>query len=444
MAGDNGRVFETQYGNYSLMAEMTTAGHTDIGEIQKAGTTDQVAILAQFDTLGQEESVQKGTYRLEIHQGQNTWEDVVEVIPESNTGDPAELAKFIVWGMNRCPAKHTLLVLWNHGTGWKDEDAYAFLKQATRDAGLQISQRKVNTGFFVSTAQEATTRGILYDDTSLDFLTNTEMSRALRVAELAADEDDVSALFADEPRLQAIMEDPTALKRRSLSLLGMDACLMAMIEVHYQVRDFAQVMIASQEVEPLNGWPYTEIIQALNADSTMTPQTLGAIIVDEYARSYPEQAITQSAIDLGAIRGARDLLHTFTQAVSNAYPYDGALRQAFETAGTMVRGTLEDPDYVDLLTFVSILRQRYYDGGGMDGDVLSAGGALRDWLRSERGPVIRKAATGKYIEAGASGIAVYLPQCFGEFRTEPSPAYHELDFAATGWGDMLRLVFETT
>ena len=57
----------------------------------------------------------------------------------------------------------------------------------------------------------------------------------------------------------------------------MDACLMAMIEVQYQVRKFADVMVASQEVEPMHGWPYTEILEKLNLRPTMDAAELGTL-----------------------------------------------------------------------------------------------------------------------------------------------------------------------
>ncbi len=101
MAGDNGRVFDSPVGKKSLMAEMTGAGHSDIAEAQQVGTTDDVAILAQFDTLGEDDR----TVRLEIGKGGTTEEHIVETISETNCGDPATLTDFIVWGMQRCPAQ---------------------------------------------------------------------------------------------------------------------------------------------------------------------------------------------------------------------------------------------------------------------------------------------------------------------------------------------------
>lgn len=444
MAGDNGKVFQTKYGSYSLMAEMTSAGHTDIGEVQKVGTTDRVAVLAQFDTLGD-----KGTYRLEIRQGRNTMEDVVETIPESNTGDPAELAKFIVWGMNRCPAKHTMLVLWNHGLGWKDDDIYQSVRSRSRTVRSGHKERQKNRALFKSTAAKVSeivadpnmdddTRAILCDDTSMDYLANVEMSQALRVAEVAADEAEAAAIFADPERLKAVMAAEPGIAKRRLSIIGMDACLMAMVEVQYQVRQFAEVMVASQEVEPMHGWPYTEIVAKLNARPQMSPAELGTLIVDEYAQSYtgaraPAQ-VTQSAVHLQALQAAPEVFGQFTAAFKAAYPSDDKLQFAFFKAGQGTRGTFEDDEYVDLVEFLRVLLSRY--GDHTDSDVYAAGQQLLDWLTAaDGGPIIANAATGKYKNK-AHGTSIYLSQAYNPI----SALYKELDFIASGWYDLLETV----
>ncbi len=297
MAGDNGATFQGKYGKFSLMAQMTSAGVEDLTEA--VGSTDQVAVLAQFDTLPSKDPLAKelgtengGAYRLEVRAGQSVRDNIVEIIPETNTGDPAELAKFIVWGMNRCPARHTMLVLWNHGLGWKDDDIYQKVRSVSRSATRGGHQRERNVAMFRSTAKtidrrasrtrNPDTRAILCDDSSMDFLTNQEMSQALRVAEFAADEADVAAIFGDKdeadvaaifgdkPRLDQMMGWGNEGALRHLSIIGMDACLMAMIEVQYQVRKFADIMVASQEVEPMKGWPYDTILGDLTPLSSST------------------------------------------------------------------------------------------------------------------------------------------------------------------------------
>ncbi|MEA3335591.1 MAG: clostripain-related cysteine peptidase [Chloroflexota bacterium] len=453
MGGDNGKIFETDLGAYALMAEMTTAGHRDIAEIQEVGSTDRVAVLAQFDTLGEDPDIQQGSYRLEIRQGNNTWDDVVEVIPEINTGDPCELARFVIWGMARCPARHTLLILWNHGIGWKDNDVYQTVRSGSHAAALNLKPRSKNVAFFSATADWARKlgqdidddllRGILYDDTSLDFLTNVELSQALRVAEIAESEDDAAAIFADPTRLEAVMSDHEQEPQRQLSAIGMDACLMAMIEVFHQVRDFAAVAIASQELEPLNGWPYTGILEKLNGDPEISPRQLGILIVEEYGKAYQSRPITQSAVDLTTMKTTAHRVGNLARAITEIYPDESAFRRAYQSAADTARGIFEDPDYVDLHHFVTLLRRHYLENGGMDLRLLATSTVLRDWIASSRGPVVSNVATGKYAAPRATGLSIYLPASHAPYNVQPSPAYKELDFADTGWLEMLETIYQT-
>ena len=185
-------------------------------------------------------------------------------------------------------------------------------------------------------AQTEGKRALLADDTSMDFLTNTEMSQALRVAEFAQDEAEVAAIFQDKDRLKEIMTRGTEGSLRHLNVIGMDACLMAMIEVQYQVRKFADVMVGSQEVEPLRGWPYTEILQELNLRPTSDSAELAALIVDKYAESYVSTSrkipnITQSAIDLSKMGEAALLIKDFSQALAKDFFDDLYLKDTTAT-----------------------------------------------------------------------------------------------------------------
>ncbi|MBI2525262.1 MAG: hypothetical protein HYV93_04700 [Candidatus Rokubacteria bacterium] len=56
----------------------------------------------------------------------------------------------------------------------------------------------------------------------------------------------------------------------------MDACLMTMIEVAYQLRDHAQILMGSEEIEPGAGWPDAAILGDLAAKPTVGPEELGA------------------------------------------------------------------------------------------------------------------------------------------------------------------------
>jgi len=450
MAGDNGATFQSKYGKFSLMAEMTTIGISDIGEVETVGTTDQIAILAQLDTLPSKDPLAQelgiaagGTYRLEIHKGRTALQNIVEVMPDVNTGDPAELARFIVWGMNRCPAKHTMLVLWNHGLGWKDDDIYAKVRGMSRSAAQGRNARGSNAAFFRSTAKSISrranraksdsSRAILCDDSSMDFLTNKEMSQALRVAEFAADEADVAAVFNDKARLDQLMGWGNEGALRHLNIIGMDACLMAMIEVQYQVRQFADVMVASQELEPMRGWPYNAILADLAARPTMDARDLATLIVDRYIESYTSDSrrlpdVTQSAIDLSRLGEAAAVIQPLANALGKEYKEDLFLEKAYRDARDKAQRdgyAFDDPEYIDLVSLLDAMLKGYR-GDASASKAIEAAARLQDWLKSANSPIIRNATAGKF-DGKAHGISIYVP------RDQPSPLYEELDFKGAGW-----------
>ena len=87
-----------------------------------------------------------------------------------------------------------------------------------------------------------------------------------------------------------------------LDLIGFDQCLMAMVEVAHQTFDFADVFVASEEVELEDGWPYHLILDELKSTPAMSASTLGEVIVGNYDHFYTDSIAfderTISAINL--------------------------------------------------------------------------------------------------------------------------------------------------
>lgn len=252
MAGDNGKLFDLPGGKRLLLTPMERAGRGDLAEMELVGSNDDVAVLAQFDTL----SGDGGCSRIFVRPGGA--ESQVEPIAEQNTwADPCSLRDFIVWGVRRCPADRYAVVLWNDGAGWKDDDIYAFARRGSVDVKAGQSEvrwpaegGRLAAALFLTSAlrvvglESADDRAICYDDSSMDFLDNVELQRAFREAQ--------------------------AQTGRTIDLIGMDACLMSMVQAVYQLRDHAQCVVASQEVEPC-GWPYAEICAGSRATRLIGP-----------------------------------------------------------------------------------------------------------------------------------------------------------------------------
>ena len=87
--------------------------------------------------------------------------------------------------------------------------------------------------------------------------------------------------------------------------IGFDACLMATVENGLMLNDHADYMIASEETEPGVGWYYTNWLQALSRNTSMSTVEIGQRIADDFvdvcARKCRGQATTLSVTDLAEL-----------------------------------------------------------------------------------------------------------------------------------------------
>ncbi len=190
MAGDN---------------NLDLAALRDISEMARVGSSKEVSILVQLDR-----GIDFLTRRFYITEGGGYQKDVVESFEETNSGDPKILEDFILWTVERYPANHYLLILWNHGGGWWEEESE---KSKVKSKRLRRSGAlfKRYLPFTLDHSPFANSRSIAFDDTSRDFLDNKELKGVLSR---------ISGKFG-----------------KKIDILGMDACLMQMIEVAYELKD---------------------------------------------------------------------------------------------------------------------------------------------------------------------------------------------------------------
>ena len=75
---------------------------------------------------------------------------------------------------------------------------------------------------------------------------------------------------------------PANVDAPALELVGFDTCLMATIDVAAAFQPFARYLVASQEVEPGNGWLYSGWMNELAANPAMEGDDLGIAICSTY------------------------------------------------------------------------------------------------------------------------------------------------------------------
>ena len=131
---------------YTLMLYGCGGGNLDLAMASNldqallAGTNDKVKMTCQvkFSADFQNDPDLKGTRRF-ILEDKNKDGDVDEetVLDVSlPLYDPANLAEFIQWSKERCPAQNYILILWNHGGGWSPIDDQPKTKGVIYDYNL--------------------------------------------------------------------------------------------------------------------------------------------------------------------------------------------------------------------------------------------------------------------------------------------------------------------
>jgi len=130
----------------------------------------------------------------------------------------------------------------------------------------------------------------------------------------ADESNDDDTLTTDE--IAASLKRVTATTGK-FELIGFDACLMGNFEVAKAMAPYGHVMVASEELEPGNGWDYTPMLEALNKSPKMDGIGLGHVIVDTYRESFNEPDLEDegTAITLGVI--ALDQIGSLEKAVND-------------------------------------------------------------------------------------------------------------------------------
>jgi len=274
---------------------LESAGINDMNEMEIVGSTTDVNIVVQVDRIPGYDisnSDWTNTRRYYITQDSNPIliNSEFNDLGELNMGDPQTLVDFANWAVTEYPAKKYLLVIWNHGGGFRSP-AY-------------------------------TTKDIAWDDTSGgDRITMPELEYA------------ISAISAQ--------------MGKNIDIVGMDACLMAMTEVAYQIKDYADILVASEENEPGDGWPYDTILAQLVSNPHISPVQLAVDIVDRYIYSYPSYDVTQSAIDLSYM----DTLATQLSNLALAIMSDTLTPKNVYINAAYYSQYYGDPDFIDLYDF---------------------------------------------------------------------------------------------
>lgn len=344
----------------------------DLNEMEMVGSTASVNIVVQidripgYDTSNGDWTGARRYYVTKDYDPGIINSTLLEDLGEVNMGDPQTLVNFVTWAVSNYPAQNYAVVIWNHGGGFRKKTKYPMAKD------------------------------IAIDDTSNDSLKPYELSQALS-------------------SIKSYMG-------KKIELLGMDACLMSMIEIAYEIKDYADVMVASEENEPLNGWPYNSILNGLISNPNMSPHELGSRIVDDYIAFYQgTDNVTLSAIDLNRIDPIVNSVNGFAQAVIN----DNLTNPLTYINDANTAQYYGDESFIDLYHFMSIV---VHDPLIYSAEVKSKANEIMIGIDSA---VIQKGST---YSGSNFGLSIYFP-----YIEQVDSRYAFTKFAQhTYWDEMLR------
>lgn len=376
----------------------------DFEEMSKVRYDPRVNVVAQLDRIGGEDTDSDWgeTRRFLMRQGltptrSNSLPGFNE---ESNMGDPATLAAFVTWARANFPAERYALVIWSHGDGWRrmiNEETRGESAAARAGAGAsveallmsgQLTDSKLASMNLLQTSLEPQFRTVSEDETN--------GYDKLYVREI---EDSLEGVFKGGGGLE---------------LIGFDACLMGMVETAYAMRNVAKVMVASEELEPLEGWSYDGWLQLLSDAPDAGGEAVGAFIVDSYKKTY-EQSRTNTT--LSAVRLSGDGVARLASAVSALSreliaDLDTELPRITQArANCFVFAPRRGYHGIDLHRFCTRLAE-----AGVNAQLRAKAQAVSALVESV---VIRNyAGASRQGEFGSRGLAVYFPANNAAYQTD--------------------------
>ncbi len=137
------------------------------------------------------------------------------------------------------------------------------------------------------------------------------------------------------------------------AFVGFDACLMGTVETAIMLSPYSDYMIASEEMEPGNGWFYTNWVSELLKDPSVSVDKLGKQIIDDFADSYAKgkEMYTLSLIDLAKIGTVSEKLSAFAKDADDAMENGkySLLSKARSDARSFGNGGYEQVDLIDFM-----------------------------------------------------------------------------------------------
>ncbi len=302
------------------------------------------------------------------------------------------------WATQNYEAEHYALILWNHGFGildptWDEHTNEWFIPE---DPAIPHSC-PISLPQLTNVHHKLFSRGIMVSRISPGFLSGETTTQR-------------TVLTNDQMvhTLKTISHD--MLDGKKIDVLGMDACVMAMLEIGYQIKDYVNFFVGSQDCEMADGYDYQALIKKAT-QAALTPQEFAQTIVSTFGDYYEPRAqvgtYTQSAIATSLIEEIKANLDDIVDCLLRFAESKEIKRRIHQLRLNDCIQFCQNPMYVDLYGLYEAL-EKYFS----DFKILSADDQDLALLLTIGKNLVSQAvvanATGK-ASRNAQGISIYFP-----------------------------------
>lgn len=201
-----------------------------------------------------------------------------------------------------------------------------------------------------------------------------------------------------------------AINGHQLGVIAFDTCFSASIEVAYQLRNRAGIMIGSQGLIPADGWEYDDLLTRF-AGSGQTPADFGDAVVRSFEYNYASfSSGTISVIDLGSIDAAHLALNEFSNRLHDSLVDSGIRNDLRESLFYDVEDFYATPGdlAIDLRHMAEVVGRDYdlADAAAAALDAAVANAVLTQWINPDGNPF-------------AGGLSVHYIPLSGNGSAEP-------------------------
>ncbi|MBI4655134.1 MAG: hypothetical protein HY746_00150 [Elusimicrobia bacterium] len=214
----------------------------DLKEMEKVGSTEKINVVVELGLKG------KGSKRMYIRKkallgGSQTMAE----FPDADMGDYKRAIDFVKWAKTNFPAKRYFFILWNHGLGWLDPN-----------------MNRPDPVTPVTPAGPTNSKGIAFDEETKNYIRTKQMGEILKAA-------------------------------GGVDFYASNACLMQMAEIAYEMKDYTDLIIGSEEVMLAYGFEYDKLISFMDSNPNVTAEQMSAYMINWYREFYA------NGINLGPI-----------------------------------------------------------------------------------------------------------------------------------------------